>query len=79
MYWIKEIPLINYQVYSGTLSFITGDILKLTCISKGGNPAAIIKCKIGNMKVKERILSSSELESNDSIYTTISTVEIMVR
>lgn len=73
-----EPPRILQVDSSGTLSFVAGDILKLTCISKGGKPAAIIKWKIGNTEVKERILSSSELESNGFRYTTISTFEMKV-
>lgn len=73
-----EPPRILQVDSSGTLSFLAGDMLKLTCISKGGKPAAIIKWKIGIKEVKDRILSSSELESNGFRYTTISTFEIKV-
>ena len=40
---------------------------------------AIIKWKIGVTEVKERILNSSELESNGLRYTAISTIEIKVK
>ena len=63
---------------SRTLSLMAGDNMKLTCISKGGKPAATINWKIGNTEAKDRILSSSELESNGFRYTTISTLEIKV-
>ena len=53
--------------------------MKLTWISKGGKPAATIKWKNGNKESEDKILSSSELESNGFRYTTISTLEIKVK
>ena len=64
---------------SGTLSAADGSKLSLTCISKGGKPAANINWKISGADIKEGVRTRSELESNGFRFTTISTLHIEVR
>ena len=59
-----------------SLSVAAGQPLRLTCISKGGKPAAGIRWQLGGTALEQGVLSSSELEANGFKFTTISTLEL---
>ena len=56
-----------------------GELLDLNCVSKGGKPAAGIDWKVDGSLVKEKVMTSTELESNGLRFTSIATLKLKVR
>lgn len=53
-------------------------MLSLTCISKGGKPAASVNWKLSGTDITDDSVARTELETNGFRYTVISTLEIKV-
>jgi len=73
-----EPPRILQADSSGRLSASEGSTLSLTCISKGGKPAASITWKLSRTEVMDGVTTRTELETNGFRYTTISSLQINI-
>ena len=64
--------------FSGKLSVSDGELLELSCVSKGGKPAAGINWKIDGSLVEDEVVTNTELESNGLRFTTIASLKVKV-